>query len=112
MWSGLVGALVTLLILVVCAIRAHRTLPPVPHLPMQFGFDGKPTWFAPRKVALAFVPLMTLMPLLLTSGFSVTGTGTQGTGLAIALSIYPLLIGIQQLHFRLMRNWFAKGSAY
>ena len=39
---------------------AHRHLPQATHLPMQWGFDGRPTSFAPRSVALTFTPCLAL----------------------------------------------------
>ena len=38
------------------AVRAERRFARRDRLPMQWGLDGKPTWYAPRRVALAVVP--------------------------------------------------------
>ena len=34
-------------------------------LPMQFGLSGEPTWYAPRRVALAICPVITAAVSLL-----------------------------------------------
>jgi hypothetical protein len=39
------------------AVTAAKIGPGV-KVPMQFGFDGKPTWFAPRRFALLFAPVL------------------------------------------------------
>lgn len=41
---------------------AHR-VPPGVRLPMQWGLNGRPTWFAPRAVALAFTPVLSALVL-------------------------------------------------
>ncbi|MBY5972708.1 hypothetical protein KUV28_10145 [Ferrimonas balearica] len=37
---------------------AYLQLPRAGHLPMQWGLDGRPTWSAPRGLALCLTPLL------------------------------------------------------
>lgn len=46
------------------AVAAYR-LPATPRWPMQFGLDGRPTWYAPRLAALSMTPALCLCVLLL-----------------------------------------------
>jgi hypothetical protein len=59
-------ALATLfaLLLAGISIHANRSLPNSAELPMQWGFDGRPTWSAPRKLALAFMPALYSLTML------------------------------------------------
>lgn len=63
---GAYFALVTLfgLLLAGISIHANRSLPNSAELPMQWGFDGRPTWSAPRKLALAFTPALYSLTML------------------------------------------------
>lgn len=55
---------VAAMLLVAISIRANRTLSDSAKLPMQWGIDGRPTWYAPRKTALAFTPSLYLISAL------------------------------------------------
>jgi hypothetical protein len=48
-----VAALGTLVLL---SVRADHRFRHLERLPMQWSFQGKPTWSAPRKLALTFTP--------------------------------------------------------
>ena len=78
------------------AFRAERRFADHPTLPMQFGLDGRPTWRAARRLALAFLPLLALAVLLL---LLILAPDTLGTAIA-ALS---LLAGQVFYHFLLSR---------
>ena len=58
------GALGGVLLLGLMSLRAGRGLSPKVRLPMQWGFDGKPTWFARRNLALGMTPLVGVVCLL------------------------------------------------
>ncbi|MCC6924719.1 MAG: hypothetical protein IT549_02705 [Novosphingobium sp.] len=59
-------ALVVVFTVALAAIsfRANRRLPASDRLPMQWGFDGRPTWNAPRRIALAFTPALYVLTSL------------------------------------------------
>ena len=49
-------------VLVICALahRADASFHSEDRLPMQWGVTGEVTWSAPRRVALAFMPALSL----------------------------------------------------
>ncbi|MGH1356978.1 MAG: hypothetical protein ACRBBS_18160 [Thalassovita sp.] len=57
-------ALVTFAILSALSLRADRSLPEADHLPMQWNVAGQVTWSAPRRFALAFIPVLALLMML------------------------------------------------
>lgn len=44
--------------MIAASITATVKFPAASRLPMQWGVNGKPTWYAPRKLALAFTPVL------------------------------------------------------
>ncbi len=42
----------------ILSVVAAAKIAPGVKVPMQFGFNGKPTWFAPRRFALLFAPAL------------------------------------------------------
>ncbi len=61
-------AVATLALMTVLALRAERRFADHATLPMQYGLDLRPTWGAPRRLALAFMPglaLAVFLPLLI-----------------------------------------------
>ena len=44
--------------MVAASIAATIKFPAASRLPMQWGLNGKPTWYAPRKLAFAFSPAL------------------------------------------------------
>jgi len=47
-------------------LLSRRAMPRLAHrdrLPMQWGLDGRPTWYAPRLVALFFAPALATLCL-------------------------------------------------
>ncbi|HBS50411.1 MAG TPA: hypothetical protein DEA05_10165 [Rhodobacteraceae bacterium] len=48
---------VSLALLIAMSWRAERRLRHLDRLPMQFGPTGQPGWTAPRRLALAFMPV-------------------------------------------------------
>ena len=51
-------ALVAVALLAAMSLRANRRFQMEPRLPMQWWLDGSVTWTAPRRVALAFTPVL------------------------------------------------------
>ena len=61
-------------------IRANRVA-------MQWSFDGKPTWYAPKWLALAWpVLLMLLVRLIIWAGMTYTPSLARGPEIGIVLS--------------------------
>jgi hypothetical protein len=97
------GAAVILLWLV--SLLANRHFSDFPELPMQFGFDGKPTWTAPRVAALCFTPSLAtaILPMLtLTTGGSTTRTGP------IAMIVAGSFLVVHALHLMLIGRSFRR----
>jgi hypothetical protein len=68
MIAALIALAVSLSFVAGCAIRYGREIT-APRIPMQWGIDGKPTWFAPRLVGIwfsfAFTAVVTIFLLTL-----------------------------------------------
>jgi len=56
-----------LLLVAVTGVRAEHRLRHRARLPMQWGLNGRPTWTAPRRLALTLVPMLAGSPLFVTT---------------------------------------------
>ena len=77
-------------------------------LPMQWGFDGRATWRAPRDVALAFTPVLAALTLIPTALASLLGP-LEGAGARLYLGVLTGMglawVGAHALHLWLMARW-------
>lgn len=73
----------TVTVLVLVSLSAGRRLRHLAELPMQWGMDGKPTWSAPRHVALAFMPTVGALIML---AIALRGSISPGTVCVVAAS--------------------------
>ena len=77
--------------LVVLSMRAEQSLKRHDRLPMQWGLNGKPTWFAPRKLALYSIPVLcalVMVPLTVAAHvFSRPPTPSDGVALPMMIMI-------------------------
>lgn len=94
--------------LVLCgvALRANACLRHVDRLPMQWSLTGKVTWYAPRQLALAFIPALAacfFVSLTLLSVNVRPRPGQEGMVLPTVIGICVMFLGIQLLHL-----WLAK----
>lgn len=78
MASGNLICIAIVLLMAAMSWRADRRLRHVERLPMQWGFNGKPTWYAPRRLALAFSPLLAIFVLGLFSIGQPLGAASEG----------------------------------
>lgn len=93
------------IILVRISVRADRSLPPSTELPMQWGFDGRPTWSAPRKVALAFTPALYLLTMLAIGFFIPVHWGAEVPAmLGVAVFVAAAFVGVHLFHLWLIRR--------
>ncbi len=88
--------------------RAARGLPRDMRLPMQWGFDGRPTWRAPRDVALSFIPVLAALTLVPTALASLLGPlesadARRYFGVLIVMGL--AWVGAHALHLRLVARW-------
>jgi hypothetical protein len=63
----MVFAVTTFLALAAMSVGAHRALPAAEKLPMQWAVDGRVTWYAPRALALTFLPVLSIVTLVAVS---------------------------------------------
>lgn len=104
---ALLLALAFVAVLAVMSRRAARGLPREARLPMQWGFDGRPTWRAPRDIALSFTPALAVLTLVPTALLSLAGVEGKGAGPYFGVLIVMGLgwIGAHALHLRLVARW-------
>ena len=57
-------SIAALAIIAATAQGAWKRIPKGVAVPMQWGFDGKPTWRAPKALGLLFVPVLSIVVLL------------------------------------------------
>lgn len=104
-------ALAFVAVLAAMSWRAARGLPRETRLPMQWGFDGRPIWRAPRDVAFSFTPVVATLTLLPTAMVSLLGPlesadARRYFGVLIVMGL--AWIGAHALHLRLVRGWLSR----
>lgn len=98
-------------ILVVAALCAMsvafaRRVEPGVKLPMQWGFDRRPTWYAPRAVALGFTPVLAALIMTpLAVGFAWTDAADAAAPIGILGLIGAAFVVAHVLHLGLLNRW-------
>ena len=88
---ALVIAAATVVVLIVLSRRAGQRLQQFERLPMQYDFSGHPTWYAPRRIALGFTPVLAGVTLTGTAAIPLfAGEPMTGRGAAIFLGVVVL----------------------
>jgi hypothetical protein len=98
----------TVLVLAVMSLAAMLVLPAKVSLPMQWGVGGKPTWFAPRIVAVSFTPVLAclvfaamLAPALLSNGAALepalSASVTFVAGVFVVVHVVHLWLAIRHV---------------
>ena len=99
-------AVSVVVILAVASIRADKRFRREERLPMQWSFAGEVNWTAPRRIALAFTPILAALVLgavailILVSGEP--RPGQEGFGPPVVLLTGLVFIGVHALHLRLI----------
>ncbi|WP_433951869.1 hypothetical protein [Brevundimonas diminuta] len=91
--------------------RAARGLPRETRLPMQWGFDGRPIWRAPRDVAFSFTPVLaalTLLPMAMASLLGPLESADARRYFGVLIVMGLAWVGAHALHLRLVRGWLAR----
>lgn len=83
---------------VIAAIASFRI--PESRIPMQWGFDGRPTWFAPRLPGLLFPVAIAAAVLLFSHHVGAAGWELNAVALAV--------LAAQLLHLVLLRRWLGR----
>ncbi len=102
--APLVFVLIFIAALALVALRAEKRFRPLASLPMQWGLSGQVNWSAPRRIALAFIPVLGILvfaSLLLADNSRDMRAGRADTGLVPIVATGILLLAIQQLHLSL-----------
>lgn len=104
-----VGIVSTFFILVMCilAYRANARFGSEARLPMQWGFTGQVNWSAPRRVVLAFMPVLAIFLLSFFTIMSINvrpRAGQEGLVFPILVVMGVTLIAAQLFHFWLGRE--------
>ena len=89
------------------ALRANTRFSGERHLPMQWWLNGEVTWYAPRRLALAFIPTLAIIVFALYVGLSLTTkprAGDEKLVIPAMLFMGFLFLGIQWLHLYLARK--------
>ena len=91
-------------------LRADRRFSRHPRLPMQWSLDGRPTWYAPRRLALIAFPILSGAGLLVIAAMSVVtamapATMTASPGLLLPFGLGILGIGLFAVYLRMVALW-------
>lgn len=94
-------------VLAAMSLQAAKRLPRSARLPMQWGFDGRPTWRAPRDLALAFTPTLAAITLFPTALAPLLGEAGQGLGSYFGVLGFmgAAWVAAHALHLRLVARW-------
>ncbi len=97
----------TVALLTVMSVRANRRFASQPRLPMQWGMDGSVNWTAPRKIALAFTPVMAaicLSPVAAAAPFLKAKTGQEGLATPGVALCAVAFLAVHALHLWLIQR--------
>ena len=88
------------------SIAFSRRVAPGVRLPMQWGFDGRPTWYARRAVALAFTPGLAAV-IAVSIGLSAGWTGAPSAGalLGVVGLVGSGFLAAHAAHLYLLSRW-------
>ena len=72
-------------------------------VPMQWGIDGKPTWYARPRLALSFTPLLGTGALIFVASLSAFATPSSGQlgSLAVLVVIGVTFVAVHVIHLRI-----------
>ena len=99
----------TAFVVVICMIayRADTRFHNEARLPMQWGFTGQVNWSAPRRLALAFMPMLAIALLGVFTVMSINvppRAGQEGLVFPILVAMGLTLVGVQLFHFWLIER--------
>lgn len=90
-------------VMICFALRANTRFSGERRLPMQWWLNGEVTWYAPRRMALALIPTLSIIVfglMLITK----PRPGDEDLVLPVMLFAGFLFLGIQLLHLYLVRK--------
>ena len=87
------------LILGTLAYRANGRFRDKEQLPMQWWLTGEVTWYAPRRLALAFIPALAFAVLSVSSVMLEPRPGQEDLLLPALIGLGVMFLAIQLAHF-------------
>lgn len=109
-------AIVSVIVVVALALLARRAearLPGAARLPMQWGVTGRVTWTAPRRLALAFMPVTAGVLMGFVTILTMTvppRAGQEGLVLPVAVAMGVTLVAAQLFHVWLIARTLRGGG--
>lgn len=97
-----VGAMIAL------SLRANRRFRAIDRLPMQWTLTGAVSWRAPRGVALAFMPVLGTIVILVIGAMALwvpPRPGQEGLVIPVLLAIAAGMVAIHALHIWMIGRW-------
>ena len=95
-------------VLAVMSAWAARTMSADLRLPMQWGLDRRPTWRAPRNLALSFTPVLAALTLIPTALASLLGP-LEGADVRLYFGVLTGMglawVSAHALHLWLVARW-------
>ncbi|WP_267394824.1 MULTISPECIES: hypothetical protein [unclassified Sphingomonas] len=91
----------------VLAFRANSRFRHEDQLPMQWGLSGEVNWFAPRRLALASMPMLAFAVLGFQTILSTNVAprpGQEGLVFPVLVATGATLVAVQLLHFWLIEK--------
>ncbi len=79
-----------------------------PRLPMQWGFDGKPTWYAPRLVALWFSFGLAVLVRLFILVLEIYAPEKLNSAVLGVILFSVIITVIHVIHLRAAARWAAR----
>lgn len=102
-----------MIVLMLMSKQANIRFGNVDRLPMQWSVDGDVTWDAPRRIALAFTPVLAFVALfaITVATFVLTPrTGDEGYVIPAVIFMALIFIAIHALHLWLINRFLESGG--
>ena len=96
------------------ALRANGRFQSEKRLPMQWWFTGDVTWYAPRPIAVALIPVLGLsiiMSLIVLSRYGRVRPGQEGLVLPTLVGIGIMFLAMQLLHLWLVEKTLQRNGS-
>lgn len=101
----------TVAVLTAMSMSANRRYATQLRLPMQWGLDGSVNWTAPRKLALAFTPVLAaicLVTVAAAAAFVKPRLGQEDLLLPVVIFCAVVFLGAHTLHLWLIQRALRK----
>ncbi len=99
-------SVLTLAVLVAASVYADRHLPAAERLPMRWGMTGRVLRTAPRRVALAFTPVLAACMFM---ALAVMDREVDGAGDRVVRILAPSFVLAHAFHLWLIHRHFRRG---